>query len=180
MSRSAHVHPTAVVDAGARIGGWRSVEAHADNVVLYAHDRLDPDDREDLGWQVTLHLSGIRFPEVDVTEYRIDRDHGMRAEYDALPKRGSDGVYLPAELTDLMAADAVVASGPATRHVAVNGALDLTVFVQGQGITFLEISEVDALCLVRDHIVGAPAGARRGPAFAFALRACRWSTSVRA
>lgn len=133
----------AVSDAGVRIGGWRSVEAHGDSILLFAHDRLDPDDREALGWNVTLNLSGVRYPRVDVTEYRIDRDHGPRAAYDALPKRGQDGVYTPAELADLAAADAITPLGPATRHAAPGGELTYATFVQSQGITFVEIRETD-------------------------------------
>lgn len=133
----------AVSDAGARIGGWRSVEGHGDSILLFAHDRLDPDDRESEGWDITLNLSGVRYAEVDVTEYRIDRDHGPRAAYDALPKRGENGVYSPAELANLKAADAVIPLGPPTRHAAPGGVLTLETHVQGQGITFLEIRETD-------------------------------------
>ncbi|MBP7146529.1 MAG: hypothetical protein KBD01_03220 [Acidobacteria bacterium] len=133
----------AVADAGARIGGWRSVEPHGDKVLLYAHDRIDPDHRETQGWTVTLNLSRSRFAEVDVTEYRLDRDHGTRAAYDALPKRGGRGMYTRAELADLLAADRVAPVGPPVRYAAAGGALTLTTFVQGQGVTFLEIAEVD-------------------------------------
>ncbi len=133
----------AVEDAGLRIGGWRSVEAHGDRILLYSHDRLDPDHREDGGHQVVLNLSNLRFPEVDVTEYRLDRDHGTRAAYDALPKRGAQGVYTPAELAALLEADRLVPLGPPVRHVLTAGALTLETFVQGQGITWLAIDEVD-------------------------------------
>ncbi|RMG46985.1 MAG: hypothetical protein D6718_04580, partial [Acidobacteria bacterium] len=134
----------AVEDAGARIGGFRSVEPHGHDILLYAHDRLDPDDREPYGWDVTLHLSGLQYPSVEVTEYRIDRDHSIRAAYDALPKRGPDGVYTPEELADLKAADAVEPIAPPARYDVAAGRLDLEVFVQSQGITFLEIRELDS------------------------------------
>ncbi|MDQ7088016.1 MAG: thrombospondin type 3 repeat-containing protein [Acidobacteriota bacterium] len=134
----------AIEDAGTRIAGWRSVEQHGDRILLYAHDRLDPGGYEDLGWSVTLNLAGLRFSEVDVTEYRLDRDHGIRSAYLALPQRGPEGVFSPEELTDLLAADALVPLGPSTRHAVVDGKLTLTTFLQGQGIVFLELSEVDA------------------------------------
>ncbi len=133
----------AVADAGLRVGGWRSVEPHADRILLYAHDRIDPDHRESAGFDVTLELSRGRFAAVDVTEYRLDRAHGTRAAYDALPKRGPRGLYTRAELAALRAADALVPLGPPTRHAVVDGRLQLTTFVQGQGVTFLDVAEVD-------------------------------------
>ncbi|HHN74498.1 MAG TPA: hypothetical protein ENK10_04645 [Acidobacteria bacterium] len=133
-----------VEDAGTRVAGWRSVEPHGDRILLYAHDRFDPGGYEDLGWSVTLNLTGLRFDEVDVTEYRLDRDHGIRSAYEALPKRGQNGVYSPEELGDLMAADTLMPLGPATRYTTPGGQLTLNTFVQGQGVVFFEISEVDA------------------------------------
>lgn len=133
----------AVEDAGARIGGWRSVEEFGDRILLHAHDRRDADGAETEGWQITLDLRGSRFDQVDVTEYRLDRDHSIRAAYDALPKRGTLGVYTPDEIADLLAADELTPMGPVTRHDVVDGRLTLTTFVQSQGITFLEVMRHD-------------------------------------
>jgi hypothetical protein len=136
-------HVGLLEDAGARVGGWRSVEPHADKILLFAHDEQDAGGDEDLGWTVTLDLSGFRYPEVDVTEYRLDRTHSIRDAYEALPKRGDNGVYRPSELADLLAADEVVSLGPPTRHTVVDGQLTLETFVQSQAVVLLELDEVD-------------------------------------
>jgi hypothetical protein len=110
---------------------------------LFAHDELDPGGHEDLGWETTLNLSGLRFDEVEVTEYRLDREHGIRDAYEALPKRGGGGVYTREELADLLAADELEPLGPPVRYEVTDGRLTLNTFVQGQGITFLEVFEID-------------------------------------
>jgi hypothetical protein len=132
-----------IEDAGTRIGGWRSVDPHGERILLFAHDELDPGGHEDRGWETTLNLSGLRFDSVEVTEYRLDREHSIREAYEALPKRGADGVYSPGELADLLAADELVPLGPPVRYDVTDGKLTLNTFVQGQGITFLEVFQVD-------------------------------------
>lgn len=136
-------HVGLVEDAGARIGGWRSVEDHGHRVLLFAHDEQDAGSDEDRGWAVTLNLDNLAYPEVDVTEYRLDRDHSIRDAFEALPKRGPDGLYSRAELADILAADELVPLGPSTRHEVVNGELTLNSFVHAQGVTFFEVFEVD-------------------------------------
>lgn len=136
-------HVGVMQDAGTRVGGWRSVEDHGHRFLLFAHDELDPGDHERLGWTVTLDLAGLEYDEMEVTEYRLDRDHGIRAAFAALPKRGDAGVYTLDELDDLLAADTLVPLGEPMTHPVQEGRLTLTTFVQGQGVTFLEAFDID-------------------------------------
>jgi len=134
---------TAQSDAGAMIAGWRSVEPAADRVLLYAHDRLDTGSAETGGWNLSLHLTNLRFPVVEVTEYRIDREHGAYGALKALPDRGSNGVYSPGEVAPVEAASQLAPIGPPVRHDISGGALDLTTRLLSQGIVFLDISRPD-------------------------------------
>ncbi len=128
-----------VTDAGATLSGWRSTDNDADRVLLYAHDPRDVGSAEIGGWDLTLQLNGLRFTDIDVIEWRIDGDHGARAALASLPARGSNGLYTPAEVAPLIAADDLVPLTPVARYTADHGALTLTTHVQSQGVTFLEI-----------------------------------------
>jgi hypothetical protein len=133
----------AAEDAGARLSGWRSVEPDADLVLLYAHDADDAPGDERGGWDVTLVLTNLRFPLVEVTEYRIDRDHPARAELEALPVRGDNGLYRPEEVAALEAA-AQLAPYRAPERIAVTGGrLELATRLLAQGVVFVEIRRPD-------------------------------------
>jgi hypothetical protein len=108
-------------------------------VLLYAHDPRDVGSDETGGWDVSVQLSGLRYTEVDVTEWRIDGEHGARNALANLPQRGSTGLYTPAELASLLAADDLVPLTPVGRYSSSNGTLTLTTHVQSQGVSFLEI-----------------------------------------
>ncbi len=128
-----------VIDAGASLSGWRAADSDGDRVLLYAHDPRDVGSDETGGWDVSVQLSGLRYGEVDVIEWRIDGDHGARSALANLPQRGSTGLYTPAEVAPLLAADDLVPLTPVGRFTASNGALTLTTHVQSQGVSFLEI-----------------------------------------
>lgn len=72
-------------------------------------------------------------------EWRIDGDHGARTALANLPQRGSTGLYTPAELAPLLAADDLVPLTPVGRYVTTNGTLTLSTHLQSQGVNFLEI-----------------------------------------
>jgi hypothetical protein len=137
MSHDLRPLPT-TTDAGAVVGGWRSVEPEADRFLLYAHDPLDVEARETLGWDVALQLTGLRNPGVAVTEYRIDRDHGARAALAALPDRGGNGLFLPSEIEALLASSRLAPLGPPVCRTSTGGALTLSTRVLSQGVTYLE------------------------------------------
>ncbi len=133
----------AVEDAGSRLSGWRSVEPAADLVLLYAHDADDAPGEERGGWDLTLALANLRFPLVEVTEYRLDREHAARAALDALPERGESGVYRPDEVAAFEAAAKLAPYGAPQRHAVVAGRLDLPSRLVAQGVVFLEIRRPD-------------------------------------
>src|SRR5262249_46734037 len=120
-----------------------SVEPGGDRLLIYAHDEKDTGGGERGGWNLTLHLDGVRFPAVQVMEYRVDNEHGARSALAALPDRGNTGLYRPAEVAALEAAALLVPLGPPVTRDVTGGHLDLTTRVLGQGITFLEIMRPD-------------------------------------
>jgi hypothetical protein len=76
---------------------------------------------------------------VAVTEYRIDQDHGARPALDSLPDRGSEGLYSPDELTELIETSRLAPAAPELCLTPDEGRLDLTRHVQSQGVTYLEL-----------------------------------------
>jgi hypothetical protein len=130
-------------DAGVTLSGWRSVEPLADRFLLYAHDVYDTQSAEPGGWNVTLRLRNLRFPQVDVTEYRFDNDHPARAALAALPDRGSNGVYTPAEVAAFVDAAQLRPIGPAVRYPVAGGALDLPTRLLAGGVVFLDVRGSD-------------------------------------
>ena len=130
-------------DAGVTLSGWRSVEPAGDKLLLYAHDVYDTQSGELGGWNVTLRLRNLRFPLVEVVEYRFDNDHPARAALAALPDRGSSGLYTPAEVAAFEDAAQLRAIGPPVRYDVVDGALDLGTRVLAGGVVFLDVRRPD-------------------------------------
>jgi hypothetical protein len=134
----------AAADAGVVMAGWRSVEPAADRILLYAHDPLDTGCAETGGWDVSLRLTLLRFPVVEVTEYRIDRDHPAKVALDRLPlKDPTTGLYSPAEVADLLAAAVLAPYAPPVRHDVAGGTLDLTTRLHSQAVVFLDVHRPD-------------------------------------
>lgn len=142
MSHTLGALPT-VTDAGTIVSGWRSVEPAGDRILVYAHDEKDTGGGERGGWDVALHLDNLRFPVVEVTEYRVDNEHGARDALAAVPDRGSTGLYRPVEVAGVEASAQLVPLGPPVRREITGGHLDLTSRVLGQGITFVELMRPD-------------------------------------
>ena len=134
----------AVQDAGVVFAGWRSVEPAADRLLLYAHDPKDTGCAETGGWDATLRLRNLRFPVVEVVEYRIDRNHPAKLALDALPlKDPSTGLYSPAEVAPLLAAHAIAPTFPPARHTVTDGALDLATRLIPQSAVYLDVRRPD-------------------------------------
>lgn len=133
-----------VEDAGVVMSGWRSVEPAADRFLLYAHDPKDTGCAETGGWDATLRLRNLRFPVVEVVEYRIDRNHPARLALDALPpKDPSTGLYSPAELAPLLSAHAIAPTFAPARFTVTNGALDLVTRLIPQSAVYLDVRRPD-------------------------------------
>ena len=137
----------AEIDAGVVLSGFRSREPKADRLMLYAHDPLDTGSRETDGWDVTLNLTGVRFPSVKVTEYRIDRTHPARTALAALgpPTIGADGltIYGSAKATAVnalkTAAELVPVADP-TYHAVTDDTLQLHTSLYSTGTVYLDIA----------------------------------------
>lgn len=130
-------------DAGVVLSGWRSVGPADDRILLYAHDKFDTGSNERGGWDVQLELSGLRFPLVEVREYRIDPAHPARAALAALPPRTSTQLYRPFEVEAFEAlADLRLEGAPAT-HAVTGGRLTLTTRLLSQGVVYLELRRPD-------------------------------------
>ncbi|MBP7148977.1 MAG: hypothetical protein KBD01_15710 [Acidobacteria bacterium] len=130
-------------DAGVTVSGWRSVEPAADKFLLYAHDVYDTSSAERGGWDVTLRLRSMRFPVVEVVEYRLDNDHPARAALAALPDRGSNGVYAPEEVAAFVDAARLRPLGPPARYTAMDGALEVPTRVLSGAVVFLDVRRPD-------------------------------------
>ena len=142
MSHTLAPLPT-TVDAGVTISGWRSVETHGEKLLLYAHDVFDAESREPGGWDVTLRLRNLRFPMVEVTEYRLDNDHPARAALAAMPVRTGQQTYRPHEVAAFVDAARLRPIGPPVRHTVVSGALDLPTRVLAGAVVFLDLKAFD-------------------------------------
>jgi cysteine-rich repeat protein len=132
------------------ISGWRSREPNGDRLMLYAHDPIDTGSRETGSFDVTLNLTGLRWTNVRVTEYRLDRTHPARATLDGLgqapnaycnsffPTPLYPAASLPAAQRLALQDDLVPASPPAY-YGATNGALTLKTRLYSTGVVFLAI-----------------------------------------
>lgn len=140
MNRSLDALPAQTV-SGIRIAGVRSPSPTADLLLLYSHDPQDTEAREVTEFTVNLSLSGVRWPNVTVRRWRVDRDHSSpyRA-FLALPKKS---LYAPAELVDLEATDDLVLDGTPADHATPGGTLTVAAPLAVNGVTFLEIRERD-------------------------------------
>ena len=92
---------------------------------------------------MTLALTNLRFPLVEVTEYRIDREHAARAALEALPVRGDNGVYRPEEVLALETAAQLAPYRAPQRYAISDGRLELATRLIAQGVVFLEIRRPD-------------------------------------
>ncbi len=135
------------VDAGVVLSGWRSTGAvpdrMEDRILLYAHDKFDTGTNERGGWDVQLELSNVRFPLVEVREYRIDRDHPARAALAALPPRTSTGLHRPAEVAAFEAAADLLPHAPPQTYAVAGGRLALSTRLLSQGVVYLDLRRPD-------------------------------------
>ena len=129
---------------GLRVSGWRSVEPDGEKILLFAHDFRDTASEEPGGIDVALCLANLRHPVVEVQEHRLDPAHPARAALEALPNRGTNGVFAPSEVAGLVAAARLAPAAPATRHESVAGALTLDVRLLAQGLVFLDLTYADS------------------------------------
>nr|MCU0224915.1 hypothetical protein [Acidobacteriota bacterium] len=130
-------------DAGVVLSGWRSVGPADDRILLYAHDKFDTGSSERGGWDVQLELSGLRFPLVEVREYRIDPAHPARAALAALPRRTSTQLYRPFEVEAFEALADLRQEGTPVTHAVSGGHLTLATRLLSQGIVYLELRRPD-------------------------------------
>jgi hypothetical protein len=130
-------------DAGVTMAGWRSVEPAGDKLLLYAHDPYDTPTDETGGWDVTLRLRNLRFPVVEVLEYRLDTEHPARAALAALPDRGTSGLYAPEEVAPLADAARLRTIGTPVRYAVDGGALDLTTRLLAGSVVLLDVRRPD-------------------------------------
>lgn len=129
--------------SGLVVGGWRSVEPAGDRILLYAHDPLDTESVELGGVDVTLHLTNVRFPVLELTEWRVDSEHGARAAIAALVPGNVFVNYSTAQVDGVSAAAALVPLGAPLRIMPVGGSVDVTTRVRAAGVTFLELLRPD-------------------------------------
>ncbi len=127
--------------SGIRFGGVRSPSAASDLVLLYSHDPQDTESREETAFTAQLTLSGVRWPNVTVRRWRVDRDHS--SPYRAYQSLAKQSLYRPHEIAALEAADDLVEDGPATDYATPSGTLALSAPLAVNGVTFLEIRERD-------------------------------------
>ncbi|MCU0254841.1 MAG: hypothetical protein MUE47_09930, partial [Acidobacteria bacterium] len=130
-------------DAGVVLSGWRSVGPADDRILLYAHDKFDTGSNERGGWDVQLELSGLRFPLVEVREYRIDPAHPARAALAALPRRTSTQLYRPFEVEAFEALADLRLEGAPVTHAVTGGRLTLATRLLSQGVVYLELRRPD-------------------------------------
>lgn len=130
-------------DAGVILSGWRSVGPADDKILLYAHDKLDTGTNERSGWNVQLELTNLRFPQVEIREYRIDSTHPARAALGSLPPRPSTGLYRPSEVAVLEAAADLKMETPPTTYAVTGGKLTLKTSLLSQGIVFFDLRAPD-------------------------------------
>lgn len=140
MNRNLDALPAQTI-AGIRFAGVRSPATGSDTVLLYSHDPQDTESRERTAFTAHLALTGVRWPHTTVRRWRVDRDHSSpyRA-YQALPKKG---LYAPAEIAGLEAADDLVLDGPPVDYATPAGSLALAAPLAVNGVTFLELRERD-------------------------------------
>jgi hypothetical protein len=140
MNRNLDALPAQTV-SGIRFGGVRSPSPISDLVLLYSHDAQDTESREETAFTAQLTLSGVRWPNVTVRRWRVDRDHSSPyREYLALAKKS---LYRPHEIAALEASDDLVEDGPAADFATPSGTLALSAPLAVNGVTFLEIRERD-------------------------------------
>lgn len=130
-------------DAGVTVSGWRSVEPHGEKLLIYTHDPQDTESRETHGWSLALQLSQLRFPLYEVLEYRVDHNHPAVAALDAIPRRGSNGVYTPAEVATFGDLTLLQPTGPGTLLTPTAGAATILTSLTSQGFVFLDLRRPD-------------------------------------
>lgn len=152
--------------AGVRVGGWlgpragpgpgpgAAPSAAAERVLLYAHDSSDTASEEPAPLTARVTLTGLPWTRVTVNRWRFDRGTGLYAAWRALPRKSS---YRPAELAALEAADDVVPDGAPVDADAPGGVLVIDAPLAVNGVTFLEVTALDAdRDLVGDDVDNCP------------------------
>ncbi len=127
--------------AGVRAGGWLSPGPAAQRVLLYAHDGNDTGSEEAAPLTARVTLTGLPWRRVTVNRWRFDRDTGPYAAWRALPQKS---LYRPAEIAALEAADDVVLDGAPVDAEAPGGVLTIDAPLLVNGVTFLEVTALDA------------------------------------
>ncbi len=143
MNRDLEALPSREIE-GIRFGGLRSPAPHVHRILLHAHDPYDTESSEEVEFTASLALENVPWPAVTVRRWRVDRDHSSPYHaYQALPERGSSGLYSPVEVAPLESADELVEDGPPRDLDAQGGGLALSVPVRVNGVTFIEVRERD-------------------------------------
>lgn len=129
--------------AGVTVSGWRSLEPLGHRVVLVAHDWRDTEGSETGGPLVTLRFTGFAAPRVQVAQQHVFGDHPARALLEALPERGTNGLFLPSEVLSLETEAARMSQAPHGPLGAPGGAFELALRLPSHGFVILDLLRPD-------------------------------------
>ncbi len=131
---------------GHLVGGFAGTTEDDVRVLLYSHHEQDPQSRSDHEFEVLLELLGIEGDEVEVEQYRIDRDHNsyyplareLRDQLARAPGRG----HTEEEFQAVADRAALKVTARSTHPVTDAGSATLTARLAGNGVNFLFVRPV--------------------------------------
>jgi len=124
---------------GHTVSGFASRTDRDVRVLLYSHHWLDTQSRSEKAFEVTLKLEGLDWTAVRVREFRFDKEYNSIFELAEQLRDRTPKLYTTEEINQLKELSALCVSDMFVCPVEVDGTLETTVTVAGNGISFLVV-----------------------------------------
>ncbi|MDH3593138.1 MAG: thrombospondin type 3 repeat-containing protein, partial [Planctomycetota bacterium] len=143
LNRDLDALPAQTVE-GIRFGVVRSPDTDVHRWIVYNHDKYDTEAVEPTEFTARFDVTAVPWENVTVRRWRLDRDHSSPYQaYQALPVRGTNDVYTPAEVAPLEASDDLVEDGPPVDLAVTAGAITIETGFRVNGAVLVELRERD-------------------------------------
>jgi len=131
---------------GHSVAGFACTTEKDLRIILFSHHGQDPQSRSDIAFEIDLELIGIPWPEIEIAQYRIDRDHNsyyrLARELRDRFQRSGDPVHTEEEFQQVVEQATLKVTTRLARTVRNTGSVTWTAELAGNGISFLIVQPI--------------------------------------